>query len=272
MKALPGRIRALRELTADNPERQKATGDLTALVSSRLALTEHGIELKRSGRFDAEAAEPNLAQGKAIMDQIRAAISAMKTEEEKLLENRTASFARDRISATCIIVFGNLIALAFLLSAFTALVGEIRERKKAEIKTQRYADEVAQANAFLDSVFEYVPDMIFVKDAKDLRYVRFNQAGAALIGCTTQELIGKSDYDFFPLEQADFFTSKDRETLAGGMLVDIAEEPLSTKSQGMRILHTRKIPIPGADGTARYLLGMSEDITVRKHAEGKLRS
>jgi len=63
----------------------------------------------------------------------------------------------------------NLIALAFLLSAFTALVGEIRERKKAEIKTQRYADEVAQANAFLDSVFEYVPDMIFVKDAKDLR-------------------------------------------------------------------------------------------------------
>jgi hypothetical protein len=75
------------------------------------------------------------------MDQIRAAISAMKTEEEKLLENRTASFARNRISTTCIIVFGNLIALGFLLFAFTALVGEIREREKTEIKTQRYADE-----------------------------------------------------------------------------------------------------------------------------------
>ena len=160
--------------------------------------------------------------------------------------------------------------MAFLLSAFTALVGEIRERKKAEIKTQRYADEVAQANAFLDSVFEYVPDMIFVKDAKDLRYVRFNQAGAALIGCTTQELIGKSDYDFFPKEQADFFTRKDRETLAGGMLVNIPEEPMNTKSQGLRILHTRKIPIPGADGKARYLLGMSEDITERKHAESQI--
>jgi PAS domain S-box-containing protein len=106
-----------------------------------------------------------------------------------------------------------------------------------------------------------------VKDAKDLRYVRFNQAGANLIGCTTQDLIGKNDYDFFPQDQADFFTKKDRETLAGGMLVDIQEEPLSTKRQGLRILHTRKIPIPGADGKARYLLGMSEDITARKQAE-----
>jgi len=270
VQALPKRIRALLELTADNPERQNATGELASLVSSRLALTERGIELKRTGRFDAAAADPHLAQGRAIMDQIRALISAMKAEEEKLLENRTASFARDRISTTSIIVLGNLIALAFLLAAFTALVGEIRERKKAEAKTQRYANEVAQANAFLDSVFEYVPDMIFVKDAQDLRYVRFNQAGAALIGATPQQLIGKSDYDFFPVEQADFFTRKDRETLAGGMLVDIAEEPLSTKSQGMRILHTRKIPIPGADGTARYLLGMSEDITARKHAEGQI--
>src|SRR6185436_14691064 len=67
-----------------------------------------------------------------------------------------------------------------------------------------------------------------------------------------------------------FFTRKDRETLAGGMLVDIPEEPLSTKSQGLRILHTRKIPIPGADGKARYLLGMSEDITNRKHSESQI--
>ena len=59
------------------------------------------------------------------MDQPRAAISAKKREEEKLLEKRTASFARDRISTTSIIVFGDPIALAFLLSAFTALVGEI---------------------------------------------------------------------------------------------------------------------------------------------------
>ena len=85
VQALPKRIRALLELTADNPERQNATGELASLVSSRLALTERGIELKRTGRFDAAAADPHLAQGRAIMDQIRALISAMKAEEEKLL-------------------------------------------------------------------------------------------------------------------------------------------------------------------------------------------
>jgi len=90
------------------------------------------------------------------------------------------------------------------------------------------------------------------------------------MGSTTQELIGKSDYDFFSKAQADFFTRKDRENLAGGMLVNIPEEPINPKRQGLRILHTRKIPIPGADGKARYLLGMSQDITERKQAEGKI--
>ncbi len=265
--ALPERIRALRELTADNSAQQSATAELSTLISLRLALTERGIELKRTGKFDVASAVPHLTQGKAMMDQIRAAVSAMKAKEEKLLEDRSATLDRDRANTAYIIVFGNLIAVAFLLSAFAALAQEIRQRKKAEMEIRRYAEEVEQANAFLDSVFEYVPDMIFVKDAKDLRFVRFNQAGASLIGTTTQELIGKSDYDFFPPDQADFFTRKDRETLAGGMLVDIPEEPINTKSLGLRMLHTKKIPIPGADGKACYLLGIAEDITERKQAE-----
>jgi len=122
-----------------------------------------------------------------------------------------------------------------------------------------------EARAFLDSIVENIPNMIFVKEAKDLRFVLFNRAGEALLGHPRGDLIGKNDYDFFPTEQADFFTQKDRAVLEDGGVLDIPEEKISTPS-GTRILHTKKIPIAGDDGAPRYLLGISEDISEKLEA------
>jgi PAS domain S-box-containing protein len=126
-------------------------------------------------------------------------------------------------------------------------------------------DELRKHRWFLESIVEEVPLMIFVKEARELRFERFNRAGEALLGINRDQLIGKNDYDFFPKEQADFFTSRDRETLALGQIVDIAEEPIRTAT-GERWLHTRKVPILDEQGQPKYLLGLSEDITERKAA------
>ncbi|MFN2188224.1 MAG: PAS domain-containing protein, partial [Candidatus Promineifilaceae bacterium] len=98
---------------------------------------------------------------------------------------------------------------------------------------------------------------------------RFNKAGEELLGYKRDQLLGKSDYDFFTKEQAGFFTKMDREVLARGQLYDIPEEPIDTKA-GIRLLHTKKIPIFDRNGRPEYLLGVSEDITERKRAEEKL--
>jgi PAS domain S-box-containing protein len=128
-----------------------------------------------------------------------------------------------------------------------------------------------QAARFLDSIIEHLPAMIFVKDAVDLRFARFNRAGETLLGMSREDLIGKNDYDFFPKEQADFFTQKDREVLASRALHDIPQEPIAT-AQGTRWLHTLKIPILDDGGEPRFLLGVSMDISSQKHAEELLRS
>ncbi|MES3037663.1 MAG: PAS domain S-box protein [Bdellovibrionota bacterium] len=129
--------------------------------------------------------------------------------------------------------------------------------------------ELSQSQKFLDSVVENIPNMIFVKEAKELRFVRFNRAGETLLGYSRDDLLGKNDYDFFPKEEADLFTAKDREVLEGKDIIDIPEETVSTKT-GTRYLHTRKIPLIDESGTAKYLLGISEDITLRKEAELQL--
>lgn len=127
--------------------------------------------------------------------------------------------------------------------------------------------ELQKAQYFLDSLLENIPNMVFVKDARDLRFVRFNKAGEELLGFDRKDLIGKNDYDFFPKEQADFFVSKDRAVLTGKEVVDIPEESLLSRTLGERILHTKKIPLYDENGVATYLLGVSEDITEKKQHE-----
>jgi PAS domain S-box-containing protein len=137
-----------------------------------------------------------------------------------------------------------------------------------DVTDNRRADEeLRSSERFLDSVLENLPNMVFVKDAEELRFVRFNRAGEELLGHSREELIGKNDHDLFPGEEADFFVQKDREVLASGEVLDIPEEPIDTVEKGQRILHTRKICIRDELGEPRYLLGVSEDITDRKCAE-----
>jgi PAS domain S-box-containing protein len=141
----------------------------------------------------------------------------------------------------------------------TGVVMVFRDMSEERIAERR----ISEASAFLDSIVENLPNMVFVKEPNDLRFVRLNKAGEELLGTPRSALLGKNDFDFFPIAQAQFFQAKDRAVLAQRTLLDIPEEPIKTPA-GNRWLHTKKIPILDADGNARYLLGISEDITDRK--------
>ena len=143
-------------------------------------------------------------------------------------------------------------------------------QRLAHSERLRAAEERAvQASSLLDAIIENIPDMVFVKDAERLAFVRLNRAGEQLLGLSRDQLIGKTDFDFFPASQAEFFVAKDRETLAAGRVVEIVEEPIQT-ARGTRWLHTKKVPLRDAAGVPRYLLGISHDITERKAAIAEL--
>ncbi len=145
------------------------------------------------------------------------------------------------------------------ISNIVALGYDITEQKKLENTLREQERELAQ-------IIDHIPNMIFLKEASDLRYVRFNTAGEQLTGVSRQDIIGKNDHDFFPAEQADFFNERDRAVLASKEMEDIPEEPIDTP-HGTRTLHTRKVAIRDENGKAKYLLGISDDITERKGEE-----
>ena len=146
-----------------------------------------------------------------------------------------------------------------------AVARDITEVKRAE-------NELLETNHFLDSLIENLPLMVFVKDARTLRYVRQNRATLSLLGLAKDDVIGKLDSDFLPAEQAGIVRSKDRELLASAdQRVDL-EQTISSRQLGLRTLHTKKMLISDENGAPKYILGISEDITERNQAEQAIRN
>ena len=131
-------------------------------------------------------------------------------------------------------------------------------------------NRIRKANAFLDALVENIPSMIFVKEAQNLRFVRINKAEEDFLGIPREKLIGRTDYDFFPADESDFFTAKDREVLRDMGVLHVFEEQLTTNGR-TRHLRTRKIGLRDDAGRPEYLLGISEDVSEQKVAEQAIR-
>ncbi len=159
---------------------------------------------------------------------------------------------------------------AEIIATVAAQLSDHIENLRLLEQTQERSLELEETETFLNSVIESLPNMLFVKDAEELRFVRWNKAAEEIVGFSQEQMLGKNDYDFFPKEEADFFTSKDRQVLTEGKSIDIAEETLVTPHRGARLMHTRKAPVYGLDGKPKYLLGVAEDITEQKKAEEAL--
>lgn len=157
-----------------------------------------------------------------------------------------------------------VIAYLFIYRAIFVTVIETPYQNLAQAKSQLY-----EKNRLLDNIIENIPNVIFMKDVKELRYVLVNKSAEKLIGDYRKNLLGKNDYDLFPKEQADFFTAKDRETIRQGALLEIPEEVIDTPF-GTRTVSTQKLIISDENNDPKYLLGISEDITERNASKKAL--
>ncbi len=96
---VPGKLRRLKELTADNPRQQARFPELEARVAEKLSELQRAISLRQQHQAEAALGVVRADDGKRAMDQIRRTMAAMDAEERRALQERTAD-AEARVRAT----------------------------------------------------------------------------------------------------------------------------------------------------------------------------
>ena len=145
---------------------------------------------------------------------------------------------------------------------FTAIFDNITERKQAE-------EALARERNLLRQIFDVLPDYIYLKDEQSRFIICNNRRSDNDAIQNTAELIGKTDADFFPPEQAAQFRADELAVLAGTPLVD-KEEILTRPDGRQQIILTNKLPFRDDSGKIVGLLGYGRDITERKRTEDAL--
>ncbi len=120
--------------------------------------------------------------------------------------------------------------------------------------------------ALLQRVIDTLPDPIFVKDRQH-RWIACNRAFCALIGQRYEDLIGHSDPDYWPEEQAAIFWRHDDLVFDSGEPNE-NEEPATGADGVTRTLWTRKFPMRSAKGEVIGLCGIVTDVTLMKQRLG----
>jgi len=145
---------------------------------------------------------------------------------------------------------------------FIGIASDISERKNQE-------NAIFTATSQLEASIEAIPDLVWMKNMKG-EFLRCNRSFERFLGSDKPDVIGKTDYDFFDRESADFFRYHDR-VATGQDFPLITEEWLTFNDGYCGLFEVTKTGIKDIDGNLIGTLGMAHDITERKNIELKLR-
>jgi PAS domain S-box-containing protein len=147
------------------------------------------------------------------------------------------------------------------LLALEGFISDISEQKKAE-------EELIESKEYLGHIIDSIADPVFVKD-REHRWTLINNAFCEFVGHSREELLGKSDYDFFPPNEADVFWEKDEEVFESGT-ENVNEEEITNSDGNTRAVITKKTAYMDKQGET-YLVGVIRDVTDLKNVEKTLK-
>ena len=122
--------------------------------------------------------------------------------------------------------------------------------------------ELVRQNEFLNGLIDSISDILFCKDTEG-RFLGCNRAFAERVGLSKDEIIGRTDFDLFPGEEAASYRKDDDTALTQNKPLCI--ERWISYPDGRRIVsETCKTPYRGSDGRLLGLIGIGRDVTARK--------
>jgi two-component system sensor histidine kinase/response regulator len=137
---------------------------------------------------------------------------------------------------------------------------DIGDQKKAEASLEA-------ERKIMRTLIDHLPDNVFIKD-RDGRIILDNPAHRRLLGRKKlEEVVGKSDRDFFPPDLARKYMGDERRIITSGRpLLNYEEPTIDQRGRHLRIL-TTKVPVLEARGRVTALVGINRDVTKERENE-----
>jgi PAS domain S-box-containing protein len=196
--------------------------------------------------WEAESHRPEATWLPASVFMLGALITVLLVSHANTLTGRTAQVERLVVQRTL-----------ELQQANARLAGEIAERK--------YAEKVLQdSEALYSSLVENLPLQVLRKDLEG-RFTFANESFCRLLGMKAADIIGKTDYDFYPAEHAQKYRRDDARVAETGELFEDVEE--NEKLGETRYVHVMKSAVRDAAGEIVGTQAVFWDVTARKWAE-----
>lgn len=159
----------------------------------------------------------------------------------------------------------------FCLIWLALVAGMLAVRHIAKARMEPLGDKADDAMTILRAAIDHLPDLIYVKDTAS-RFLLANTGVAKHMGVETgDQLLGKTDFDFYPQELASKFFADERQVLGSGQAMVSREELITCANGESRYLLTTKAPFFDAAGRAIGIVGVGRDITELKKVEAELR-
>ena len=129
------------------------------------------------------------------------------------------------------------------------------EQERSEILTRQVA------------ILNNIPDMAWLKD-RDNRFIAVNESLSRSLGVTPEEMVGKTDYDYWNIDMAEQYRQDDLEIMTTGMRKRV-ESQVTSPNGNVRWTETITTPLFDAHHRVVGTTGISRDITERKLAEAE---
>jgi sigma-B regulation protein RsbU (phosphoserine phosphatase) len=148
------------------------------------------------------------------------------------------------------------------LAYYEGTVEDITQGRQTEMNLRN-------SESLYHSLVETMPQNVFRKDLQG-RFTFANQQYCKHYKCKLEDILGKTDFDFFPKELAEKYQRDDQRVMETGQTYEITEEH-HPFGQEKRITHVVKTPLYSADGSIIGLQGIFWDVTEQHQAEERIR-
>jgi PAS domain S-box-containing protein len=186
-------------------------------------------------------------------------VEALDEMDQYVLKNKT-SISREVIINNDVVVFLTQFPYFDTDSNMIGIFG-IGRNIAREYKIQK---ELEETHVILQSILNCAPVSIFWKDINSV-YLGCNLVCAHDFNLkSTEDVIGKTDYDLSPKEYADQYVKEDKEIIKSKLPKLNYEEKYVNKDGKTYWSRISKVPLISVDGEVKAVMGIYEDITELK--------